>query len=444
MTIGRRRAQSKAQQAVELAELRQQLSSMEAALIDVDRATQGHGAWLADLQRWMTSTVETVASISSLPPTFSSGLARGSARLADPVEVLARQLRIWAVTTWLSQVEITDGPRVSVVTPTRNRRRLLERAVGTVLAQSYPNWELVVVDNASEDDTPEFLAGLQDARIRKLTASGKSAARARNVGLDAATGDLIAHFDDDNLMFRDWLKAVAWAFTRWTEADVLYGARIIEDARTGPAPGGAFPSIEFFPYDRDRLEVANFIDTNVIAHRAGLPEAHFDEGLSRFDDWDLCLRLTGYKDPLELPVVACSYMVGAPNRMSEDGHYQDQINRISSRVHTTRPMRLLIFTPTTREGIGELAGSLREEGAIVQMEASLDEARERLPDLVLLDAYDGAPEVFESLQELRLPFFVRGAEPVNHPFCLGSRSSIGGGFLKDLSAMLTEWRYANA
>ena len=71
--------------------------------------------------------------------------------------------------------------------------------------------------------------------------------------------------------------------------------------RMKPQDREIFASMSFDPWDRRRLESSNYVDQNVIAHRAGLPEAHFDEALPMCQDWDLMLRLTARRRPLELP-----------------------------------------------------------------------------------------------------------------------------------------------
>jgi hypothetical protein len=113
----------------------------------------------------------------------------------------------------------------------------------------------VVVNDGSTDDTADFLATVTDPRVRVLCTSGVGAAAARNLGLDAVRGAIVTHLDDDNLMDPLWLRGVAWGFSRWPDAQLLYGARIVED---GPArdriPSGAMPSIEWQSFDRKRLE----------------------------------------------------------------------------------------------------------------------------------------------------------------------------------------------
>lgn len=96
---------------------------------------------------------------------------------------------------------------VSVVIPTRNRRLFLSEGLASLRAQSFTDWEAIVVDDASTDDTPEYLAGVRDSRIswlRKSTWSGHSAAS--NAGLEKAQGKYVMFLDDDDLLRVDTLQ----------------------------------------------------------------------------------------------------------------------------------------------------------------------------------------------------------------------------------------------
>lgn len=90
---------------------------------------------------------------------------------------------------------------VTIYIPTHNRCELLKRAVTSVLKQDYPNIELIIVDDASCDETPEYLAQLVELHdnVRFFTqTSAKGACAARNIAIEAAHGELITGLDDDD------------------------------------------------------------------------------------------------------------------------------------------------------------------------------------------------------------------------------------------------------
>jgi Glycosyl transferase family 2 len=243
-----------------------------------------------------------------------------AARLAALEQAVAdhgRQLHVRAVMDWVERATLRGAPLVSVVLPTRDRRDLLSRAIESVQKQSYRNWELLIVDDGSVDGTAEFLAGVAGDRVRCFRHHGAGACAARNVALAQARGDLIAYLDDDNMMHPAWLKAVVWGFEQRPEANVLYGGYVVDDAwRINRKKSGDLPRLFFLPYDHHQVARRSVADIGSIAHRAGLPEARFDESLREMGDWDLFLRLTRTAPPLALPAIACFYTTDAPNRLS--------------------------------------------------------------------------------------------------------------------------------
>ena len=245
----------------------------------------------------------------------------GLDELQRRVEVVSPAVSTWALTGWVEQAVVDSTPLISVVLPTRNRTALLPRAIASVRAQAYPTWEIVLVDDASTDDTPAVVEGLQAElgpdRLRSIRAPHGGVCAARNHALASAKGSLIAYLDDDNTMHPLWLKVVVWAFAQRPDIDVVYGGIVVDDVlRVNRRDAGALPSYHLAEFDRGRLASTNLADMGAIAHRQGLPEGRFDETLREMGDWDLLVRLTREKAPLVLPAIACFYHTDSPNRLS--------------------------------------------------------------------------------------------------------------------------------
>ncbi len=104
-------------------------------------------------------------------------------------------------------------PLVTVVLCTKDRPQMLAAALASLLALDYPRWELVVVDNAPSDDATErYLASVDDPRVRRVLEAVPGLARARNTGVLAARGEIVAFTDDDVLVDPDWLTRLVAAF----------------------------------------------------------------------------------------------------------------------------------------------------------------------------------------------------------------------------------------
>ncbi len=236
---------------------------------------------------------------------------------AEETRTIGDLTTIDSLSRWLAHASLAQRPLVSIVLPTRNRPRELRRAIASVQAQRYDNWELVVVDDGGSEDSRELVAALGDPRARWLGIPGRGVGAARNAALGEARGEIIAYLDDDNMMDRGWLYAVAWAFEQRPDIDVLYGAFVIDDVlRVAGQGSGALPETFLRRYRKEALLTGNLADMGAMAHRAGLPGAWFDESLLQMGDWDLLVRLTADKDPLVLPAVACYYTTDTPERLS--------------------------------------------------------------------------------------------------------------------------------
>lgn len=98
-------------------------------------------------------------------------------------------------------------PKVSVIMTTFNRAAYILESVQSVQEQSYPNWELIIVDDGSEDNTEELIAGLNDKRI-VFHKAGKIGLgiKLKSIGIERSAGELIAFIDSDDLWVQDKLE----------------------------------------------------------------------------------------------------------------------------------------------------------------------------------------------------------------------------------------------
>jgi hypothetical protein len=224
---------------------------------------------------------------------------------------------IVATSAWISHAEVADHVLVSVVLPTHNRRDVVQRAIRSVLEQSYTNLELVVVDDYSTDDTFDHLLQYDDPRVRAVRSTEQpGVAGARNHGLDLVTGGVVAYLDDDNWYDREWLRSVVWLFEQQPTTHVVYGVRVVDDVERhhGRTQGG-LPWPQLIPWDREHVRHNNLIDINVLAHRPSTARCvSTTDGV--LADWDLVRALTQHVDPVALPVIAAYYTTDRADRLS--------------------------------------------------------------------------------------------------------------------------------
>ncbi|MGA2470258.1 MAG: glycosyltransferase [Solirubrobacteraceae bacterium] len=240
--------------------------------------------------------------------------------------------RMLALGHWLS-VQPPSDLLISVIVPTRSRPSFVREAIASVQAQTHHQWELIVVDDGSVDETRTTLAAIEDDRMRVVRTAGVGSTAARSAGLELARGAAIAYLDDDNIMLPGWLAAVAWAFSCFDDVDLVYGARVMED-ETAFGLESRLPRLVFRQFDRELLLEGNYVDANVIAHRADLAGAYWDSELAGVADWDLVARLTQHKAALALPVAAVLYRLGAPARMAHTPTAKASLQKLHHRLRS--------------------------------------------------------------------------------------------------------------
>lgn len=242
------------------------------------------------------------------------------ARLAEFGNVqddLRRRDRIAATSRWGAGAPLRHRPLLSVVMATRNRADLLVDAIDSVVGQTYDRWELVVVDDGSDDATSEVVSARAstDQRIRLEVTEGVGAAAARNIGIGAATGDYVAFLDDDNALAPDWLRSIAEFTGRRPDVAAFYGVTFREDV----ADPDVFPWVHFEPtVDLVALRTANHVDLGALVVRRDHRELRFDDSLTRYIDWELVVRLAEAGGLEPVPVVAGFYSTRADSRISRD------------------------------------------------------------------------------------------------------------------------------
>jgi hypothetical protein len=132
---------------------------------------------------------------------------------------------IWVFTRGAESVLIAGGLKVSIVMPTYRRSHTILRTLETIRAQTYTNWELIIVDNAGDGG---YCFG--DPRIHVVCHKvGPSSSHARNQGVRVATGELICFFDDDDEMFPNYLERFVAVFESNPNAKMARAGMIVDD-----------------------------------------------------------------------------------------------------------------------------------------------------------------------------------------------------------------------
>jgi glycosyltransferase involved in cell wall biosynthesis len=191
----------------------------------------------------------------------------------------------------------TISSKVSIIMPTHNRAGLIQETIESIRNQTYTNWELIIVDDGSDDNTEELIAQLKDDRIQfhKAGRSGVGG-RIKNIGLGIATGELIAFIDSDDLWSATKLEKQVEALQQYPEAGfcLTSGYNFRE---TGKPESYFFKQREGIKYDNIFLSffesgLAIFTQALMLRRQCLAVSGYFQDSKSFVDgDFDFMLRL---------------------------------------------------------------------------------------------------------------------------------------------------------
>lgn len=189
---------------------------------------------------------------------------------------------------------------VSVIVPTFNRPGYLARALASIRAQTYRDYEAIVINDGGED-VRDLVRLFGDVRL--INQAHKGLPAARNTGIREAQGILIAYLDDDDM----WLPQHLERLTGWRRQSgccrlVYSDSYFWQDERR-------FERLLSVDYSRERLLEHNLTPICSILHdRELIREAgYFDESLPNHEDWDLWLRMSEHTDFRHLKEVTALY-----------------------------------------------------------------------------------------------------------------------------------------
>ena len=203
-------------------------------------------------------------------------------------------------------------PLVSVIVPTYNRTQLLRETIESILSQTFDNFELIIVDNVSEDGTEQYVNGLEDPRIRYFrNANNGIIAVNRNVGIQNAKGKYIAFCDDDDLWLPRKLAQQVEFMENNRDVGLCAGYEATIDLKGDLHYFPGKNSLAFRYYDFNNLIKCNHIDCcTAMVRRTCLENiGGFDEdpNLVGIEDYDLWLMIAREYRVARIPFVMAKH-----------------------------------------------------------------------------------------------------------------------------------------
>lgn len=248
-------------------------------------------------------------------------------------------------------------PTISVLIATRNYAEYLREAVASVLAQTWTDYELIVIDDGSTDSTPEVLASFDDPRIRRARTVGIGTCAARNLAISMARGPYLAVLDGDDV----WLPTKLERQIRLMRANPHLG--LVSTQRMLISPdGGILPGLAVAQVRGDIFEAV--LLSNPICYSSAMVKREcidhvggFREDLELAVDYDLWLRVARHYPAEAIDEVLVKYRTGHASLSSRAG------DRLISVMSTVRRMaRTTAASPDDPTQILAVTSTMRSLG----------------------------------------------------------------------------------
>ena len=227
------------------------------------------------------------------------------------------------------KVEVTEMEEalISIIMPTYNRGYIIKKAIESVIRQTYSKWELIIIDDASDDNTEEIVGFIKDSRIIYIKNSkNKGANYSRNLGCEIAKGEYFAFLDSDNYWNPQKLERQVNILINSDDKVAFVFCRMeVTNRITQIIPNDDFDIAML----RKTLCKRNVIDTNTVLIKRSVFEkvGGFDNDMPRIQDWEIFFRIIViHQYSVKYVPLVLDYNFIQPNSISmDDRKYIDAI-----------------------------------------------------------------------------------------------------------------------
>ncbi len=243
---------------------------------------------------------------------------------------------------------LINAPQISVIVPVYNGKKTIQETIESVLNQTFSDFELIVINDGSQDSTLEVIANIQDARLQVFSYPNAGVAASRNRGLSHACGKFISFLDADDLWTPDKLEAQLKALQENPQAAVAYSwTDHIDESSQFLTPG---PHITVSGDIYARLLLGNFLSngSNVLVRTQALLEVGaFEQSLAPAEDWDMWLRLAAHYHFVAVASPQILYRISTNSASCNIAKMEAACLRVIERAYSQAPASLQHLKPET-------------------------------------------------------------------------------------------------
>ncbi|MFG6098298.1 glycosyltransferase [Leptothoe sp. ISB3NOV94-8A] len=237
-------------------------------------------------------------------------------------------------------------PLISVIVPVFNSERTIAETLQSVLKQTFVDFEVIVVNDGSQDSTLDKIAAINDQRIKVFSYENSGVSFSRNRGVSHASGDFIAFLDADDLWTTDKLMSQVTALQQSPQAVVAYSwVDCIDEAGTF-LRNGRHPKYTGNVYQK--LLLGNFLEsgsTPLVRKQVFQDAGGFNTALLTNEDWEMWVRLAKDYEFVLVPEVQVLYRISARSKSFNLTRHEQTRLRIIEQVFEQVPETLQYLKP---------------------------------------------------------------------------------------------------
>lgn len=232
-------------------------------------------------------------------------------------------------------------PIVSIIIPAYNAQKTILKTISSVRQQTHTDWELIVINDGSTDNTSEIAKSITDSRIQIFDYPNSGVATARNRGIERATGDYIAFLDADDTWTSNKLELQLKALQQNPQASVAYSWTYFLYEATGVCS----PSEQIYYQGNVYRELLsnNFLcsGSNPLIRSAAINSVgFFDSSFPHCADWDYYLRLAAKYEFVVVPQHQIYYLQSGSSMTSKISAIEKQLAAMLNKTYQTAPSSL--------------------------------------------------------------------------------------------------------
>jgi glycosyltransferase involved in cell wall biosynthesis len=243
-------------------------------------------------------------------------------------------------------------PIISVVLPVYNGEKTITETINSVLKQTFTDFELIVINDGSQDSTLNIINEITDPRIQVYSYPNKGLAASRNRGIAQATGQYICFIDADDLWTIDKLDAQFKALQENSQAALAYSWTDYIDESSQFIRSGSYMSVMGDVYAN--LLLVDFLENGsnpLIRSEALAAVGNFDESLTSAEDWDMWLRLAARYPFVAVSSAQILYRVSANSMSANVLRMEAETMLVIERAFELAPASLQYLKPYSQANI---------------------------------------------------------------------------------------------